>query len=658
MTELASGTLSAPAGRRIRPAVRSAMRHWRLRQRLANAAVAQGQIDYPPLEAVLQPIERRQRRVRLDEQHDAMLPDYAELPSNGRAWHSVQRLFTWAVLVLTILARVGLDWLLRRDSVERRAVHLREGLERAGGTFVKFGQQAAMRIDLLPWVVCVELSKMLDSMTAFPIEAALEAITRTTGRPWQETFAVVDPQPIGSASIACVYQAVLKDGTRVAVKVRRPRIVQVFLADLQVLDWLSALAEFLTIFRPGFTRNLRAELRETLLEELDFRREARFQDTFSRNAPKSGKTFFTAPRVHFDLSSEEVLVQEYVAGLWLWEVIAAVEQRDPHSLKVLRDHNIDPVLVAQRIMWASFWSMDEHHFFHADPHPANILVRANSELTFIDFGSCGSFNSHQRIALEQLALSMERNDPEGMALASLSLMEPLPPVDLPELEKRSQKDYLRVLHTFDTPAEHTEYWERTSARQWMVLVQTARKFNISLNLHMLRMIRATLLYDSIVLRLDPRLSRFDEYRKFMRDRAGLIRKRWRRELRERAGAGLFLRLEELGNSFNDAVLRAQATLGRPVVQFGANVDKLAFTIGVLSRLAGRVLLVTMVGLALVAGSRSLYGTPVTLESFSSALRAVAQSPLYLLFLVSAAVLNIRHILFRLRESDDRRRRGR
>ena len=657
---MTSGPLIVPApsgARPIRPAVQAAMRHWRLRQRLAGAAT-QPPLPDLPLETILQPMERREPQVRLDEQSDAMLPEQIALPSNGSLWHSLRRLAAWSYLVVSVLAGFGWDWLLRRSTLARQAVRVREGLERAGGTFVKFGQQAAMRIDLLPWEYCVELSKMLDNMTPFPTEQALAAIERTIGRPWREIFSVFDPAPIGSASIACVYQARLKDGTQVAVKVRRPSIVSTFLADLRVLDWLSALAEFLTIFRPGFTNNLRAELRQTLLEELDFRREARFQDTFRRNAPNSGQTFFTAPRVFFEVSGEDVLVQEYVSGLWLWEVINAVEQNDPRGRALLKRHKIDPRLVAQRILWASFWSMDEHVYFHADPHPANILVRDNSEITFIDFGSCGSFNSHQRIALEQMALSMERRDAEGMALAAMSLMEPLPPLDVPTLERTSQQDFLRVLHTFDTPAEYTDYWERTSARQWVVVVQTARKFNIGLNLHMLRMIRATLLYDSIVLRLDTRLSRLDEYRAFMHDRADLIRRRWRSELRAGAGDNVLLRLEEISTSINDAMLRAQATLGRPVVQFGASVDKLAFTISVLSRLAGRVLLVTLLGLALVAANRSLYGTPLTLDSLVSALRTVFQSPLYLLFLAAAGALNVRHILFRLRERDDTPQRRR
>jgi len=641
---------SAPADTkpvRVRPLVFDAMNRWRRRRREVTTSAAVKMTGYPPVETILGNIPRRKQLFALDERR-LWLPQYQEYNIATTLWQTLGRLLTWLNVLATVLLGNLLDRLLRRDAMERRAARLRQALERAGGTFVKLGQQAAMRIDLLPWVYCVELSKMLDRMSPFPAEQALKAIERTIGRPWQEIFDTFDPTPIGSASIACVYQATLKNGTKVAAKVRRPGVAGLFMADLRVLDWISVVAEFLTFFRPGFTNNLRSELREILMDELDFRREARFQDTFRQNVKKSGRNFFTAPRVYFEFSGDEVLVQEFVSGLWLWEVIAAVEQKDPRGQETLRQLNIDPVVVARRILWAAFWSMDEHVFFHADPHPANILVRPNNELTFVDFGSCGSFNNQQRIALEQLVLSMKNKDAETMAKAALSLMEPLPPVDVSALVKQAQEEYTRVLYTFNTPAEYTEYWERTSARQWFVMTRLARKFNVAMNLHMLRMIRATLLYDSIVIRLDNQLDRYHEYMRFMKDRAQLVKRKWRRRLRDNSGDGFFLNLEEFGKSFNDLLIRTQTTLGRPLVIFDATVDKWIFATSVLSRMSGRILLVTILAMGMVQIGRYFAGEPI---SFGIVLSVVARNKLYQLFLAAAAVLNTRHILFRLKERD-------
>ncbi len=632
---------------RIRKAVQAGVLHWRALNGIAPSDERESSI-YPSLDTILKPMERRVPIEAFVEHDLDIFPSLVINQHKSSRIYSLWRLMTWLSVIFTNIAGNSLDWFLRRNRIERKAVRLRQSLERAGGTFVKLGQQAAMRIDLLPWAYCVELSKMHDRMVPFEVDKALAAIERTTGESWQDIFSVFDPDPIGSASIACVYQAILKDGTNVAVKVRRPNIEKIFLADLQVLDWLSGLAEFLTIFRKGFTTNLRAELRETLLEELDFKKEARFQDTFRRNAAKSGRDFFTAPKVYFEYSGEEVLVQEYVRGVWLWEVINAVENKSPKGRAVLRSMNIDPDLVARRILWACFWSMDEHLFFHADPHPANILIRPNNELTFIDFGSCGSFNNHQRVALEQLVLAMDKRDAEGMTLATLSLMEPLPLVDVPRFVRDAQEEYMRLLYTFDTPAEFTEYWERTSARQWVVLFKTARKYNIPLNMHMLRMIRATLLYDSIVLRLDNKLDRYAEYQMFMKDRARMIRKRWRKDARDAAGDDFLLKMEELGSSFSDLILRAQSVLGKPVVRFGSTIDKLVFTASVVTRMLARVALVTFLIALFISFKDLVTGAPSTLvESFAS----IASSPVYLVFLISMLLLNIRLIIFRLVDRD-------
>jgi len=563
-------------------------------------------------------------------------------------WRSLGRLFTWLRVLATYILGNFVNRLRRRDTVERRAVRLRLALERAGGTFVKLGQQAAMRIDLLPWAYCVELSKMLDQMPPFPFEQALGAINDTLGRPWQEVFAVIDPVPVGSASIACVYQATLKDGNRVVVKIRRPGIAEAFMADLMVLDWLARLAELLTLTRPGYTRNMRLELRGILLEELNFKSEARFQDIFRRNAKRYGRPFFTAPRVFFEYSGEAVLVQEFIQGLWVWEVIAAVEQNNWEGRTLLKELNIDPAIVARNILWASFWSMEAHVFFHADPHPANILVRANNEVVFIDFGSCGSFNNQQRIALEQMVLAMRDQDVETMARATLILMEPIPPVDLPALVKETQEEYLRVLHTFNTPAQFTQYWERTSARQWLTMIRIAQKFKLPSNRHMLRMIRATLLYDSIVLRLDNQLDRYAEYTAFMKDLAEIVKLKWRKRAKENSGDSLFLTIEEAGQAFNDLLLRTETTLGRPIVTLGSTITKSIFSASVLVRLTGRVVLITVLAMLGIQLWHAASGETISL---AQAFNTVIQNRLYQALVLAALILNARHIIARLTEPE-------
>ena len=456
---------------------------------------------------------------------DIALPVVETVAFKTSRLKALGRLFVWLSMIFYFVGGNLWDRLRRRDSEAHRAVRLRRAFERAGGTFIKFGQQMAMRIDLLPWAYTVELSNMLDRVPPFPLEQALEIIERTTGTPWQEIFAVFDPVPIGSASIANVYQAILKNGEKVAVKVRRPGIGGLFMADFKVFDWLLDLAEFLTLMRPGYTQNIRREFQNTLLEELDFIQEARFQDMFRRSAKKTGMRFFTAPRTYFEYSSQEVIIQKYTSGMWLWEIMAAVEQNNLAALSQMQALNIDPHKVAQRLLWVNYWGMQENLFFHADPHPANVIVRRNSKLTFIDFGSCGSFNREQRLGLELTAMASGENNAEGMARGTLKLFEPLPPLDVKELFQQAEAEYTRVLTIFKSKKDHTEWWERTSVRQWMSFFKFSRDHNIPVAIHTLRMIRATLLYDTIATRLSKQIDRFEEYLRFHKFRENQAKKR-------------------------------------------------------------------------------------------------------------------------------------
>ena len=214
---------------------------------------------------------------------------------------TIRRVFVWLRGITRFVVGVLVDRIRGKDSPRRRAVRLRETITRVGGSFIKLGQQASVRADLLPQEYCEELTGLLDQVDPFPTHLAIEAIERVTGKPLRETYAVFDPTPVGSASIACVYQAVLHNGERVAVKVRRPEVGRQITADLRVLSWVFAVAERLTFVRPGFSANVLSEVSATLLEELDFYKEARFQEIFRRRAKKARRRYFTAPKLYPEL---------------------------------------------------------------------------------------------------------------------------------------------------------------------------------------------------------------------------------------------------------------------------------------------------------------------------------------------------------------------
>jgi predicted unusual protein kinase regulating ubiquinone biosynthesis (AarF/ABC1/UbiB family) len=550
------------------------------------------------------------------------------------------------------------DKLLRRDTMERRAVRLRETIERIGGSAVKVGQQMAMRIDLLPYEYTVELTKMLDRMPTFPTRYAIERIEVVMGKPLLEVFEAFDPVPIGSASVACVFQAFLKNGDRVAVKVRRPGIGVKFVADCNALAAVLQFLEFFTIIRPGLSRNFVYEFRSMLMEELDFRKEARYTELF-RSGVKKHMKHINAPRIYFELSSDDVMVSEFVGGVWMRELIAAVEKNDTQALELLRAEGIHPELVAKRLLRTNQYGVFENVLFHADPHPSNVVIQRNSELVFIDFGSSGAYTTKERNNWRQLSHYHDKADIGRMVQAALAVLEPLPPIDIDEFSKRVEGIFWQDLYAFRS--KHTEWWERTSAKIWIRFLTLAREYNIPLNLNTLKMIRSTLLYETIAARLYPEVDAYKEHRIYNNTAGKRARKRVHRQVLKFLFKGPsnenYLAIEQLADMANRTTYLAQRWLDSPPFQFSNLVDKASMAISVCLR-ALLTFSVTTLGLAfgLVAWRLITKGShgSAQIGIWQACLEIVMWTPYQ--FLVGVNLfLDIRKILFRFFDKDIKER---
>lgn len=401
-----------------------------------------------------------------------------------------------------------------RRRQELRAIRLRESLERLGGMMVKLGQQLSLRMDLLPKVYCDELESLLDRSLPFPTEKALQIIEAQIQKPWSEVFRHFNREPIGVASMACVYEAVLHSGERVAVKVRRPKIEGMFAADFKALDWTVGILEFLTMVRPGVLRNFQNEIREIFLEELDFRIEARYQELFRVYFRRRKHLRVTAPRVFHKLSGREVLVSRYVTGIRVRELKDAVLNRNEAYLETLRNLDINPRVIAKRLVRASYYSFYECPFFHGDPHPANIFVQPGNRIVLVDFGACGVFSAKDREWMMQLQEYYTRGDVGGMVQCVLGLMEPLPITNIDAFKAELLQAWWHGY--YGIKSKHAEWWERTSFRLWIALLTLFRKYQLSMPLSLFRMVRATLLYDTVAAQLYPQINVFTEFRKYYR----------------------------------------------------------------------------------------------------------------------------------------------
>ncbi len=580
---------------------------------------------------------------------DGTPPLRSQLVLKASAAATVKRLLFWLFAILVYAAGTAGDWLRRRNTAERRATRLRRTLERIGGSFLKLGQQMSIRLDLLPMTYCLELSKLLDRVPPFASDEAVAVIERATGKPLAETFAAFDPEPIGSASLACVYQGVLEGGERVAVKVRRPGIVDTFAADRRALSWLIGLAELLTLVRSGQLRELLRDLETMFTEELDFRKEARFTDLFRRRAKKSRLRFISAPRVYFELSTEEVLVSEFVSGVWLWELLWAVESGDEEALTYISHLDIDPKVVARRLFRASLFGIFENLIFHADPHPANVVVQRGGEIVLIDFGSCGSYTESQIRIVRQFNYCQANDDSSGMVQCILALLEPLPPIDVDALARDVEGIFADSIQALKSSS--SEWWERTSAGVWIGFMRVARKYHLRVHLDILRMIRSTLLYDTLAARLYKDLDIYREYRRYRKQMAKAARRRFRRRVRRFFRHGLddrlFLRLEELSDLGQRLIYRAERLADAQSYKFSALAGKAVFAASTLAQWATLTFTVGTLGAVVVGGGRLLRGEAGLPEIAGE----VAGSTWFLGFAAALLLVSVRRVLFRFADKE-------
>jgi predicted unusual protein kinase regulating ubiquinone biosynthesis (AarF/ABC1/UbiB family) len=516
----------------------------------------------------------------------------------------------WRLLRLSMFgAYFGLcvisHWLTNRQPARRQKLNARKFrkiLERSGGVMIKVGQQLSQRADVLPLVYCDELEKLLDEIEIGIDRADIEdAIERECKRPLQEVFTDFSYTPVGSASVSCVYHALLHSGQEVAVKIRRPHIRKQFTADLTAIAWALNTAEFLTIWRPGTFRNLNEELQSQLMEELDFRMEARYQELFRRYLSRQKKLNITAPKVYHELSGESVMISEFVTGYWVKNIIQKLKEGDELYLARLRRMDIDVKTVAKRLIRASHYMFHECPFFHGDPHASNIVVQPNNKIIMVDFGACGAFSQRDRNLMWRMNYYYSREDVAGMVDMVISIMEPLPPVNLDNFRKELLDAWWKGF--YGIKSEHAAWWERTSFRLWLAFYQLMEKYQIPIPRKMLRFVRATLLYDTVAARLDRKINVFKEFEKYAHD----VARRARRQIEACAirqlfcgpDDSVFLKAEQIATVGNDFLYRARKFLDDPQFDVSAVAGKVWSAIRTLARF-GLICFFATVGSAILA----------------------------------------------------------
>lgn len=406
--------------------------------------------------------------------------------------------------VLTRLIR--LHWLLLKHCtvqlVGRRGIsgpqRLRMLLEEVGGSFLKFGQVLSLQPDILPRAYCDALFDLLDRVPSFPYREVERTFVEDLGRRPTEIFDSFDTQPIASASIGQVHVASL-DGRKMAVKVRRPTVERDFETDLTVMRGLARIIRGFRLRRLDWLAKASEEFIAWTREELDYRYEARHMEALAFNARDSHSE--VVPKLCRELTTARILVAELLEGMTVLDYIRSLESGESPYSEQLARIDFDPEEFARNIIRNFVHDAFTSGLFHADLHPANLIIQPDSAVGYVDFGITGSLSPYARRSLVALTLSLTRADSDQMMVHFLRLSPTDDDSDVPAFREGLEKALDRW---YDRERDEPEMLENYT-RVMLDFLQLSRQTNVWPTPDVIRYIRSVITADGLVTRFAPRL---------------------------------------------------------------------------------------------------------------------------------------------------------
>ncbi|KAL5559613.1 hypothetical protein UlMin_035824 [Ulmus minor] len=325
------------------------------------------------------------------------------------------------VLKLTI-------WQFFYQDTKKRAIKFRETLISLGPFYTKLGQALSTRPDILPTVYCQELAKLQDRIPPFPTHVAIKSIETQLGFPISQIFADISPKPIAAASLGQVYKAHLHSGELVAVKVQRPGMSLSLTLDALLFHMIGGQFKRFAKARKDLLVAVNEMVRH-MFDEIDYILEAKNAERFAKlygSYPSDGQKgcqgaskgetatrmqgqFIKVPKIYWPFTQRAVLTMEWIDGIKLTDEIGL--KKACLNRKELIDQGV----------YCSLRQLLEVGFFHADPHPGNLVATDNGALAYFDFGMMGDIPRHYRVGLIQVLVHFVNHDSLGLANDFLSL---------------------------------------------------------------------------------------------------------------------------------------------------------------------------------------------------------------------------------------------
>lgn len=392
------------------------------------------------------------------------------------------RNFSHLILITLILKRHGVLFFWRGDDSADKGRRLARALHQLGPTFIKLGQALSTRADLVGQEVALELAQLQDRLPPFPTPVARAIIAAQIGRPVEDIFASFENKPAAAASIAQVHFATLKDGKEVAVKILRPNIAKAFARDLELVYWLTDLAQQ---FKPEWQRFRLQEVARTFEEmikfELDLRLEAAAATELRQNMKND--IGFYVPVVYWDYTAHDVLTLERIHGIPMGDVNA------------LKAAGHDTARLVDLAALGLFKQVFRDGFFHADLHPGNLFVLPSGDLAAVDFGIMGRLDKQTRMYLAQILHDFLAEDYKNLAKVHLDagLVPPGTSLD----------NFSLAVMAIAKPIIGRKLSEISVARLLGQLFTTAEAFNMEIQPHLLLLQKNMMIAEGVGRMLNP-----------------------------------------------------------------------------------------------------------------------------------------------------------
>lgn len=331
-----------------------------------------------------------------------------------QVWARIVAIF-WPLLTFSF----SLWWNRKKNNPKiqtKQAIRLREILTKLGPAFIKVGQALSTRPDLVPPIYLEELAKLQDQLPPFPNEVAYQFIEEELGDRPEEIYAELSPNPVAAASLGQVYKGKLKTGEIVAVKVQRPGLSESMALDIYILRQIASFAKRNIKRIRSDLVGIMDEFGGRIFEEMDYTHEGRNAEIFAQLYGHIKDIY--VPQIYWKYTRRRVLTMEWVNGTKLTK------------LEELQAQGIDPTHLIEVGVQCSLRQLLEHGFFHADPHPGNLLATPDGKLAYLDFGMMSQVKTYQRYGLIEAVVHLVNRDFDALTRDYVKLEFLTPDTDL------------------------------------------------------------------------------------------------------------------------------------------------------------------------------------------------------------------------------------